>query len=43
MALLSSHHEWMRLPRIDIDVLSDVSVEDIKAMARRRAPHGLVH
>ena len=43
MALLSSHHEWMRLPRIDINVLSDVSVEDIKAMARRRAPHGLVH
>jgi hypothetical protein len=43
IALLSSHHEWILLPRIVIDILSDVSVEDIKAMACRRAAHGLVH
>ena len=33
----------MLLPRIVIDILSDVSVEDIKAMTCRRAAHGLVH
>ena len=29
MALLSSHHGWVLLPRIAGDILLDVSVEDI--------------
>ncbi len=43
MALLLSHYEWMLLPCIVINVLLDVSVEDMKAMACLRAhTHGLV-